>query len=838
MANVSNIKAPDGSSYDIRALAISMGKVDSTSTATAFTATIKGITSLYDGLCIWLTNGVVSSTTNYTLNINGLGAKPVYQSMARTSRTTTQFNVNYTMLFIYNSSRVSGGCWDMVYGYNTNTTYTPQSLGIGYGTCDTAAETINKIATLTSYGLITNGIVAIKFIEDVPANATLNINAKGKKDIYYRGKAITADVIKAGDVATFIYSSQYHLIAVDRWGSDLENKVDIESGKGLSTNDFTNELKNKLDGIAEGAEKNPNNFIQVIVGNWGGPPTGYIVASNPQDTISIWAKSNLNIIKEGDKTVTLTALDEKVNQTENTDKKRPLLQANSASTTDDIAGVFKSADLTYDASAEELHAINLRIGEQTVSGKITFVQKNTGVDTVLQAETASTGSGVQLFLPAYSGTLATIEDVNKVSDKIDNKFDELYGYIGDYSNAVGIQIDFANKSWERLGAAKTDPQIFNSINAFAGRKLCSVTHDGTITYISDYTTAPSETNVMVEQPQFYYNVVPLSTRTLNNGTVVLDKANYWISDTPLTGFKMHPAFKNRQGDYSLHYYIGAWPINAVDGSDASPNSIYETSPGAGRRYNQDSYLTSWYGYQATSNQNKAYFRTGIQGTNTYKNLDWGMVSIQIASAEQLLQMIEYGPNLQTGLAKGVADITDETNKNCSCLSGSCFNLGVTSGEANSTSFNIEGTTSEQTESGKKSYSYRGVENFYGNIWEWIDGINALDRKVYICTDFNFDDNSFSENYIDTGITLPSSGGYIKSFAYNSEFDWLLITGEIGGNSNLPIGDYFNASTETRIAMLGGGWNGGVGAGPFDENFSRLVSDTIRSTGARLSYIKS
>lgn len=36
----------------------------------------------------------------------------------------------------------------------------------------------------------------------------------------------------------------------------LGNKVDKVSGKGLSTNDFTNTLKNKLDGIAAGAQVN------------------------------------------------------------------------------------------------------------------------------------------------------------------------------------------------------------------------------------------------------------------------------------------------------------------------------------------------------------------------------------------------------------------------------------------------------------------------------------------------------------------------------------------------------------------------------------------------------
>lgn len=102
---------------------IPMGKVDSTSTSTAFTATVDGITELRNGVCMWLTNGIVDSASGFTININNLGAKPVYSSMAAATRITTVFHVDYTMLFVYNETRVSGGCWDCVYGYyiNTNT---------------------------------------------------------------------------------------------------------------------------------------------------------------------------------------------------------------------------------------------------------------------------------------------------------------------------------------------------------------------------------------------------------------------------------------------------------------------------------------------------------------------------------------------------------------------------------------------------------------------------------------------------------------------------------------------------------------------------------------------
>lgn len=100
---------------------IPKGSLDSTSTSTAMTATVPGIDALFNGVCVWLTNGVVTSASGFTININGLGAKPVYQSQAAATRSTTVFNVNYTALLIYNETRVSGGCWDYVYGYDSNT---------------------------------------------------------------------------------------------------------------------------------------------------------------------------------------------------------------------------------------------------------------------------------------------------------------------------------------------------------------------------------------------------------------------------------------------------------------------------------------------------------------------------------------------------------------------------------------------------------------------------------------------------------------------------------------------------------------------------------------------
>lgn len=120
MANISTIVTPDDLQYGIRAGSIPYGQVDSTSTATVFTATVPGITELTDGTCVLLKNGVVTSASGFTININGLGAKNVYNNMAAATAETTIFNVNYTMLFVYDSTRDADGGWICYRGYNAN----------------------------------------------------------------------------------------------------------------------------------------------------------------------------------------------------------------------------------------------------------------------------------------------------------------------------------------------------------------------------------------------------------------------------------------------------------------------------------------------------------------------------------------------------------------------------------------------------------------------------------------------------------------------------------------------------------------------------------------------
>lgn len=151
---------------------IPMGEVDSTSTSTVFTATVDGITELRDGVCMWLTNGVITSASGFTININNLGAKPVYSSMAVTNRITTVFKLEYTMLFVYNETRVSGGCWDCVYGYYADTNSIGYQIRHNSGTGKASAKTYR-------YRLLFTGD------EDtlVPANTATSTNATTLREV-------------------------------------------------------------------------------------------------------------------------------------------------------------------------------------------------------------------------------------------------------------------------------------------------------------------------------------------------------------------------------------------------------------------------------------------------------------------------------------------------------------------------------------------------------------------------------------------------------------------------------------------------------------------------------
>jgi hypothetical protein len=175
-----------------------------------------------------------NTASSPTINVNSTGAKSIwYDSAVYTSKYSIGGCANRYTMFMYD-----GTYWVwMGWSADFNNTYTPATLGQGYGTCSTAATETAKVVALTSYGLVVGGIVSVKFTYAVPANATMSINSRDAKAIYYRGAAIVAGVINAGDIATFIYNgSQYILLSVD--SNAVSTPIDLTS-LTVDLNDLT-----------------------------------------------------------------------------------------------------------------------------------------------------------------------------------------------------------------------------------------------------------------------------------------------------------------------------------------------------------------------------------------------------------------------------------------------------------------------------------------------------------------------------------------------------------------------------------------------------------------------
>lgn len=192
-----------------------------------------------------------NSASNVTLNVNNTGAYPIWYNNAEYTSTGTAYTgyANRVIEYMFNGTH---WVW-MGSSYDANSTYKNVTLGHGYVTCATAEATTAKVGTLASYTLTLGGIVAVKFTYAVPANATLNINSKGAKNMFYRGAKITAGVIKAGDIATFIYDgTQYQLLSVDRWQNDTVANATAIANLSSAKDDLVAEVETLKTSVSEG----------------------------------------------------------------------------------------------------------------------------------------------------------------------------------------------------------------------------------------------------------------------------------------------------------------------------------------------------------------------------------------------------------------------------------------------------------------------------------------------------------------------------------------------------------------------------------------------------------
>lgn len=408
-------------------------------------------------------------------------------------------------------------------------------------------------------------------------------------------------------------------------------------------------------------------------------------------------------------------------------------------------------------------------------------------------------------------------DIHKNTDDINL----LYNHLGIGNNGVhGVIVDMANNKVDRksLLINKDEKLNFDTIFPWSGMKRCTVNDEGNVTSWygdSNFVEDGSIGQVMVHIPKFYYKVTPLSLSNNTNGEgLQAEKISYEISGVKRDGFKLHPAFiRDFKEIDSL--YVGAYEASIFD---TSANKYLLADERVVDEANDK--LCSIINAKPASTLNINQFRQVAEN----RGENWGQIDIQTYSALQLLMLVEYASfDMQSNVGLGHVNNTSDT--------ANVLKTGQTSKFGNKTG------TNDKT-SGKASVSYRGIENLWGNIWSFVDGLtiecNGL-NKPYI-KDCNFVTDTKDNGYKELSFSLCKSNGYASRLGYDPEVDYLFLPTEAKGASNKGTYDYYyqnNNNNGYTISLFGGKINDSMNAGPFYCHVNTTSRAAAWEVGSRL-----
>ena len=319
-------------------------------------------------------------------------------------------------------------------------------------------------------------------------------------------------------------------------------------------------------------------------------------------------------------------------------------------------------------------------------------------------------------------------------------------------------------------------------------KRCVLNANGTVKYYlnaSDSTKKAggstaiidgTDGNVMVEIPKFWYKYE-------NVGGV-----HKWsISDAAQVGYEVHPAFIRGGVEKSFRYYC------AYQGFTLSGKLI----SGSGR--------------VPTASKTRATFRTEAAANGTgWSQIDWNLLI-----AVQLLYLVEFANfNTQAMLGQGIT-------------SGSVYTAVTGSSNA------LGNASSPSTNTNTQFMSYRGIENWYGQIYKFIDGVNEYSRRYYVNNNpTTFADDVSTGDYVDTGIS-SSLSGYVRDIVSSGK--GFVASNVSGGSGSTFVPDYFYQTTGNTIMSFGGGADDGTYAGGFCLRASIASSYYTTNLGAGVSF---
>lgn len=292
-------------------------------------------------------------------------------------------------------------------------------------------------------------------------------------------------------------------------------------------------------------------------------------------------------------------------------------------------------------------------------------------------------------------------------------------------------------------------------------------------------------DVMVKIPKFYY-------QRYREGNIEHIK----IADKPKTGFTVHPLFKHA-GVESDCAYVGAYKTSG------DKKSVSGATP--------------------TVNQTRATMRTNAKS----KGAGWSLIDIAAVSAIQMLILVEFANNnVQTLIGRGYCD---KTTGGAAITVGSCNNVPGLTGRPSGTD-------------GLVDVVWRGIEGFWGNIWEWTDGVNFNGGEYYVCNDQSKYADDTATGY--TKLSFKGATNWSQSYITEEGLDTgdndhvlLPVTAGSGSESTFDC-DACWSSTGWRGFRRGGNWSYGSHDGLFTALLNDASSNAHTHLGSRLLYIPS
>jgi len=329
------------------------------------------------------------------------------------------------------------------------------------------------------------------------------------------------------------------------------------------------------------------------------------------------------------------------------------------------------------------------------------------------------------------------------------------------------------------------------------------------TYSIGTTNPMADGAVYVEVPQFSYVwtedgvntyfIISLYPFQFNksDGAVVKSAVHPWFyeGNIPIPASKKYfSAFE------SVWYNSGAYKDH--DGSTLGVNGDKAVSlPG----YNP---LTNQFRRTATAYQNYGGLHAAFganhhsQGFYAYEAI-WLLMTIEYASLN--------GQSYLPGFTDASAFLYAHTRK-----TGRTMRLGNASGSIVVDLAGKDSGLSGILAAGKYvANSYRGIENLFGHVWKWVDGINinfgATEGRIYLSNNPAQWSENTATNYTDTGFGFPLTDGYVSALHPGR-----LLTKLVAGSGVTYLCDYFyqpGASAGWRGLLSGGDLHYGAYAGP-------------------------